>query len=93
MVQKDEEILEDFVEKIMYNAQRVGQNNMGIDVLKIILLCGIMEDYIGMLKLMGKGDISKEYFENIIELWRRYTRGSSKTNKRDKLEQDSFDRT
>ena len=68
MVQRDDEILEDFVERILYNVQRAGQSNMGLDVLKIILLCGIREDFLDMLNLLGKGDISKESFENIVEL-------------------------
>ena len=44
MVQKEDEILEDFVGRILYNVQRARQTNMGLDVLKIILLCGIRED-------------------------------------------------
>ena len=43
MVQKDEESLEYFVERLLYNVQRAGQTTMGVDVLKIILLCGIRE--------------------------------------------------
>ena len=69
---------------------------MGLYVLKIILLCGIREDCLEMLNLLGKGDISKESFEKIIELCKRYSRGSSRNNKRDKrdkLECDVFDRT
>ena len=89
MVQRDDEILEYFVEIFLYNVQRDGQTNMGLDVLKIILLCGIRENCLDMLNLLGKGDISKESFENIIELCKRYSRGSSrnkKWDKRDKLE-------
>jgi len=96
MVQRDDESLETFVERILYNVQRAGQTNMGIDVLKIILLCGIRDDFLDMLNLLGKGDISKESFENIIELCKRYSRGSSRNNKRDKqdkLERDVFDKT
>ena len=93
MVQRDDEILKDFVEMILYNVCRVGQTNIGLYVLKIILLRGIREDFLGMLNLLGKGDISKESFENIVELCRRYSRGYSRTNKWDKLEQDVFDRT
>ena len=68
---------------------------MGLDVLKIILLCGIRDNFLDMLNLLGKGDISKESFENIMELYKRYSRGSSRNNrwdKRDKLERDVFDR-
>ena len=86
MVQRDEESLEDFFERLLYNVQRAGQTNMGLYVLNIILLHGIREDCLGMLNLLGKGDISKEFFEKIVELQRTYSRGSSKTNKWDKLE-------
>ena len=69
---------------------------MGLDELKIILLCRIRDDFLDMLKLLGKGDVSKESFENIMELCKRYSRGSSRNNrwdKWDKLECDVFDRT
>ena len=80
MVQRDDESLEDFVERILYNVQRDGKTNMGLDVLKIILLCGIREDYLDVLNLLGKGDISKDSFENIIELCKRHSRGCSRNN-------------
>ena len=69
---------------------------MGLYVLKIILLHGIREYFLDMLNLLGKGDISKDSFEKIIELCKRYSRGSSRNNKwdkQDKLECDVFDRT
>ena len=96
MVQRDDESMEYFVERILYNVQRDGQTNMGLDVLKIILLHGIRDDCLDMLNLLGMGDISKEYFGNIVELCKRYSRGSSRNNrwdKRDKIECDVFDRT
>ena len=68
---------------------------MGLDVLKIILLSGIRDDYLDMLNLLGKGDISKESFEKIVELCKRCSRVSSRNNrwdKWDKLERDVFDR-
>ena len=70
MVQKDDESLEDFVERIMYNVQRSGHTNIGRDVLKIILLCGIREDCLDMLNIVGKEDISNEHFYHIMDLWR-----------------------
>ena len=96
MVQRGDESLEDFVERILYNVKRAGQTNMGLDVLKIILLHGIRDDFLDMLNLLGKGNISKESFEKIIELCKRYSRGSSKNkkwDKWDKLERYVFDRT
>ena len=53
---------------------------MGLDVLKIILLRGIRDEFLDMLNLLGKGDISKEPFEKIVELCKR-SRGSSRNNK------------
>ena len=96
MVQKEDESLEDFLERLLYNAQRVGQMNMGLDVLKIILLRDIRDDCLDMLNLLGKGGSSKESFEKIVELCKRYSRGSSRNNrwdKWDKIECDVFDRT
>ena len=40
---------------------------MGLDVLKIILLHRNRDDCLDMLNLLGKGDISKESFENTID--------------------------
>ena len=62
MVQRDNESLEYFVERVLYNVQRAGETNMGLYVLKIILLHGIRDDCLDMLNLLGKGDISKESF-------------------------------
>ena len=84
MVQKDDESMEDFVERLLYNVQRAGQTNMGLDVLKIILLCEIRDDFLDILNLLGKGDISKESFEKIVELCKRYSRGSYRNNRWDK---------
>ena len=67
---------------------------MGRDVLKIILLRGIREDFLYMLNLLGKGDILKESFEDIVYLCQTYSRGSSKTNNNYKgLDRDVFSRT
>ena len=76
--------------------QRARQTNMGLDVVKITLLHGIRNDCLNMLNLLGKGDISKESFEKIVELCKRYPRGYSRNNRRDKqdkLERDVFERT
>ena len=81
MVEKENESLEDFVERILYNVQRAGQMNMGLDVLKLILLRGIRDDCLDMLNLLRKGDISKESFGKIVELCKRYSRGSSSNNR------------
>ena len=83
MVQKYAEILEDFLERILYNVQRSGHTTNGRDVLKIIMLRGIREEFLDMLNMLGKGDISKKYFDHIVDLSRRYSRGSSRTSTRE----------
>ena len=89
MMQKDDEILEDFVEILLYNVQRLGHIDIGRDALKIILLRGIRECCLDMLNLLGKGDISKESFDHIVDLCRRYSKRSSRTSTR---ERDIFTR-
>ena len=71
MVQKDDAILEDFVERLLYNMQKSGHTNIGRDVLKIILLRGIRQDWIDILNLLWKGDTSKENFDHIMDLRQR----------------------
>ena len=89
MVQKEDESLGDFIERLLYNLQIYGHVDIGRDVRKIILLLGIKENCLDMLNIIGLGDISKEYFDHIVDLCRRYSRGSSRTCTR---EQDVFTR-
>ena len=75
---KKEESLEDFVERMEYNVQRSGHPDLDPDILKTILLRGIKDEHLDMLNLMGKGDISKESYQDILTLCRRSSRGSSR---------------
>jgi hypothetical protein len=81
MVQKEDENLEDFVERIQYNLQRSDHPNMSKDILKTILLKGVRDDCLDMLNMLGKGDISKEPFDEIIKLCKRCSRGASGRSK------------
>ena len=69
MVQKDDESLEDFFDRILYNVQRSDHTTIGRDVLKIILLHGIREYFLYMLNILGKGDVYKEPFDHIVEIF------------------------
>jgi len=66
--QKEDESLEDYVERFKYTLQRSGHSNLDKDILKIILLQAFHEDSLELLNIVGKGDISKESFEVICEL-------------------------
>ena len=56
------------MEIILYNVKSSRQTTIQRDVLKIIILQGIREDYLDMLNMLGKGDIPKEPFDYIMDL-------------------------
>ena len=77
MSQKEDESLEDFVERLEYNVQRSRHPDLDPDILKTILLRGIRDEHLDVLNLLGKGDISKESYQDILTLCRRSSRGTS----------------
>jgi hypothetical protein len=85
MIEKDDENLEDFVERLQYNLQRSSHPDVRKDILKTILLKGVRDDYLGMLNMLGKGDISKESYDEIVNLCKRCSRRASRkrSNSRD----------
>jgi hypothetical protein len=63
MMQKEDENLEDFVERLQYNLQRSRHPDVSKDILKTILLKGVRDDSLDMLNMLGKRDISKESYD------------------------------
>jgi hypothetical protein len=82
---KEDENLEDFVERLQYNLQRSSHPDVSKDILKTILLKGVRDDSLDMLKMLGKGDISKEPYDEIVNLCKRCSRGAARnrSNSRD----------
>lgn len=78
MTQKEDESLEDYVERFHYNFQRSKHSDLDHDILKTIFIRGMRDYYLDTLNLLGKGDIPQEPFSKIIKLCLRYSRGSSK---------------
>lgn len=76
--QKEDESLEDCVERFNYTLQRWGHFDLDKEILKIILLQSLLEDSMELLKIFIKGDISKEKFKDIfkscIQCWRGLVR-------------------
>lgn len=68
MTQKEEEILEDYVEWFHYNLQRSKHNNLDPEILKTIFIRGMRDNCLDTLNLLGKGDISQDPFLKIIKL-------------------------
>ena len=79
MNQREDESLEDFVERLEYNVQRSGHPDLDPDILKTILLRGIRDEHLDILNLLGKGDISKDNYQDILTLCRRSSQGKSRT--------------
>ena len=81
MTQHDEENLEDYLERFLYNPQKSRQSSLNSDTIRTIFLKGVRDDYINVLNLLGAGDISFLPFDQISELCRKYYRGKAKIGK------------
>ena len=55
---------------------------MSKDILKSILIRRVRDDCLDMLNMLGKGDISKESYDEIINLCKRCSRGAASRPKR-----------
>ena len=76
MVAKPNETLEEYVEHFQYNLQRSPYANLPDNVLKTTMIKGMKDQWVETLNIMGKGDIYQEYYDNIIDLCIRCSRGS-----------------
>jgi len=57
-MQKEDESLEDYVERLHYNLQRSKHNDLDHEILKIIFIRGMRDNCLDTLNLLGKWDIS-----------------------------------
>jgi len=57
MMQRKDENLEDLIERFNYNLKRAKMNNLDEETLKSLLLKAIIDEWIDILNMMGKGDI------------------------------------
>jgi len=81
MNQHEDETLEEYLERFVYNLQKSKHRTMPLDLIRTIFLKGIQEEYMDDLNLMGKGDISALPFEEIAELCEKYSRSKAKIGK------------
>eukprot|EP00253_Pinus_taeda_P007789 PITA_07789 len=79
MMQKEDENLEDLLERFKYNLKRAKMNNSDEETLKSLLLKATRDEWIDILNMMGKGDISQLPLH--AELCLHLSRGKSKTGK------------
>ena len=78
MSHKEDDTLEYFVERLQYNLQRSVHPNLSKDILKTMFLKGVRKDCLDILNMLGKGDISKESYQDIVDLCKMCSRGSTK---------------
>ena len=81
MTQHEEENLQDYLERFLYNLQKCKQSSSNSDTIRTIFLKGVRDDYINVKNLMGVGDISFLPFDQISQLCRKYSKGKAKTGK------------
>jgi hypothetical protein len=79
MTAKENETLEEYVERFQYNLQRSPYGTLPGEVLKATLIKGMKDEWVETLNLMGKGDIYQETYDNIVLLCIRCSRGSTQT--------------
>ena len=65
------------MERLEYNVQRSRHPYLDPDILKTILLRGIKDEHLDILNLLGKGDISKESYQDILTLCQRSSQRKS----------------
>jgi len=63
MNQREVEILEDLIERFMYNVKMEKLHHLGSDTLKTFLLRTIRDEWIDLLDLMSKCDVYQLSFE------------------------------
>ena len=78
MTQKEDESLEDLIERFMYNVKRKKLHHLGFDTLKSLLLRKIRDEWIDLLDLMTRGDVYQLAFEEICEICKNISRGRAR---------------
>jgi len=76
MTTKENETLEEYVERFQYNLDRSPYNTLAGEILKYTLIKGMKDEWVEMLNLMGRGDIYQEKDDNIAQLCIRCSRSS-----------------
>ena len=82
MSQQEDESWEEYLEIFLYNLQKYKHSYQTPDIVWTIFLKGIQDEYLDVLNVMGKGDISYLPFDKIVELCQKYSRGRARTRRR-----------
>ena len=58
MSQQEDESLEEHLERFLYNLQKSKYTSLTTNIIRTIFLKGIQDEYLDVLNVMGKGDVS-----------------------------------
>ena len=81
MNQREDESLEDLIERFMYNVKREKLHHLGSYTLKTLFLRTIRDEWIDLLDLMSGGDVYQLSSEEISETWKHISRGRERVSK------------
>jgi hypothetical protein len=81
MKQSEEESLEDYLERFLYNYKKTKQFSLDTATVRTVFLKGVRDDCIEVLNLMSYGDVYQNPFVDIAEYCKRYSRSQAKTRK------------
>ena len=76
MSTKYNETLEEYVEIFQYNLQRSPYTTLSKDILKTTMIKLMKEKWVETLKIMGKGDIYQQEYDEIVSRCIKFSRGS-----------------
>ena len=82
MTYKEDETLEEYIERLHYNLQGSPYATLLKEVLKTVIIRGMQDEWLETLNLIWQGDISKEECDDIVKLCIRWSRGSVMSKKR-----------
>ena len=75
--------MEEYLEIFLYNLQKSKFTSLTSDIIRTIFLKGIQDEYLDVINVMGKWDVSYLPFDEITELCQKYSRGRARKGKRD----------
>lgn len=78
MTQKEDESLEDYLERFSFSVRKSKHSTLSEDSMKLIFLRGVNEDCVNSLELMGEGDITKFQWDDIRQIYQKYFRAATK---------------
>ena len=81
MTQEENESLEDFEERFQLSYKVAYSCTLHDDSLKLVFLQEVRKEYMNTLNLLANGDISQLKYEEIKNIFKNYSRSSSKKGK------------